>query len=77
MVYAVGIGLLGPNAVTGLMNVDPQAAGAASSLYGFTQMALGALFTLVVATWHDGSATPVAATLIGAAIIAALSLRRA
>ncbi len=46
-------------------------------LYGFTQMALGALFTLVVATWHDGSATPVAATLIGAALIAALSLRRA
>lgn len=77
VLYAVGIGLLGPNAVAGLMNVDPHAAGAASSLYGFTQMALGALFTLVVATWHDGSATPVAATLVGAAIIAALSLRRA
>lgn len=76
-VYAVGIGLLGANAVAGLMNVDPHAAGAASSLYGFTQMAFGALFTLVVAAWHDGSATPVAATLLGAGLIAALSLRRA
>lgn len=76
VLYAVGVGLLGPNAVAGLMNVDPHAAGSASSLYGFLQMAFGAGFTLVVAAWHDASATPVAATLLGAALIAAAALRR-
>ncbi len=75
--YAVGVGLLGPNAVAGLMNVDPFAAGAASSLYGFLQMALGALFTLAVAAWSDGTATPVAVTLLVAALVAAAALRRA
>ncbi|WP_281292739.1 multidrug effflux MFS transporter [Methylobacterium oryzihabitans] len=75
--YAVGVGLLGPNAVAGLMNVDPFAAGAASSLYGFLQMALGALFTLAVAAWSDGTATPVAVTLLTAALVAAVALRRA
>ena len=76
VLYAVGIGLLGPNAVAGLMNVDPHAAGSASSLYGFMQMAFGALFTLAVASWHDGSAMPVAATLLSAALVAAFALRR-
>ena len=74
--YAVGIGLLGPNAVAGLMNVDPHAAGAASSLYGFMQMTFGACFTLAVASWHDASATPVAVTLLAASLIAAFALRR-
>jgi len=77
IVYAVGVGLVGPNAVAGLMNVDPRAAGAASSLYGFTQMAFGAVFTVAVGLWHQGSATPVAATLLGAATVAGLALRRA
>lgn len=76
VLYAVGVGLLGPNAVAGLMNVDPHAAGSASSLYGFMQMAFGAGFTLVVASWHAASATPVAVTLLGAAVMAALALRR-
>ncbi|WP_018261286.1 multidrug effflux MFS transporter [Methylobacterium sp. WSM2598] len=76
VLYAVGIGLLGPNAVAGLMNVDPHAAGAASSLYGFLQMTLGAAFTVSVAAWHDGTATPVAVTLLAAASLAALALRR-
>ncbi|AWN39051.1 Bcr/CflA family drug resistance efflux transporter [Methylobacterium radiodurans] len=77
IVYALGVGLVGPNAVAGLMNVDPRAAGAASSLYGFTQMAFGALFTVAVGLWHQGSATPVAATLLGAATVAGIALRRA
>ncbi len=76
IVYALGIGILGPNAVAGLMNVDPDAAGSASSLYGFTQMAFGAIFTLSVAIWHDGTALPVAVTLLGAAVISAISLHR-
>ena len=77
LVYAIGVGLVGPNAVAGLMNVDPRASGSASSLYGFTQMTFGAGFTVAVALWHADSATPVAATLLGAALIAAVALRRA
>ncbi len=76
VIYALGIGILGPNAVAGLMNVDPEAAGSASSLYGFTQMAFGAMFTLSVAIWHDGTAVPVAVTLMAAAAISATSLHR-
>ena len=77
VLYAVGVGLLGPNAMAGLMNVDPRAAGSASSLYGFTQMSFGVGFSLVVSVWHDGTATPVAAVLLAAGLIAALSLRGA
>ena len=62
----VALGLVGPNAVAGLMNVDPRASGSASSLYGFTQMTFGAGFTVAVALWHANSATPVAARMIGA-----------
>lgn len=74
--YAVGIGLMSPNAVAGLMNVDPHAAGSASSLYGFTQMTFGALFTAAATAWPATSAAPVALTLLAAGLIAGLSLRR-
>lgn len=74
--YSVGIGVAGPNVVAGVMNVDPRAAGSASSLYGFAQMAAGAGFTLAVGLWHDGSATPVAIVLLAAALLAALALQR-
>ena len=75
--YAVGVGLLSPNAVAGLMNVDPHAAGSASSLYGFTQMTFGAIFTAAASAWPATSATPVALALLAAGLIAALALRRA
>jgi DHA1 family bicyclomycin/chloramphenicol resistance-like MFS transporter len=76
MLYATGVGIAGPNAVAGLMNVDPRAAGFASSLYGFSQMAFGAVFTLAVALWHSASALPVAVTLLVASGLAMLSLNR-
>jgi MFS transporter, DHA1 family, multidrug resistance protein len=75
--YAVGVGLLSPNAVAGLMNVDPHAAGSASSLYGFTQMTFGAAFTAAASAWPATSATPVALALLAAGLIAGLALRRA
>ncbi|GJD33282.1 multidrug effflux MFS transporter [Methylobacterium aerolatum] len=75
--YAVGVGLLSPNAVAGLMNMAPHAAGSASSLYGFTQMAFGALFTVAASSWPATSATPVALTLLAAGLVAAAALRRA
>ena len=75
--YAVGVGLLSPNAVAGLMNVDPHAAGSASSLYGFTQMTFGAVFTAAATAWPATTASPVALALLAAGLIAASALRRA
>lgn len=76
LVYALGAGIGGPNVVAGAMNVDPDRAGAASGLYGFSQMAVGALLTLAVGLWHDGTALPLAAVLIAASASAAIALQR-
>ena len=75
-VYAMGVGVVGPNSVAGLMNVDPRSSGSASSLYGFCQMSSGALSTLAVALWHANNALPVAAVLLAAALISMVALRR-
>ena len=76
LIYALGVGIAGPNIVTGAMSVDPGAAGSASGLYGFSQMAIGALCTLAVGLWHDGSALPLAVVLCAASLTAAISLQR-
>ena len=76
ILYSVGVGIAGPNAVAGLMNVDPRAAGSASSLYGFLQMMAGAGFTLAIALWHAASALPLAVTLLVASLAAMISLQR-
>jgi DHA1 family bicyclomycin/chloramphenicol resistance-like MFS transporter len=77
VLYSVGMGLMSPNAVTGLMNAAPRAIGSASSLYGFAQMSFGACVTLIVAVWHDGSVLPVAVILVTAAAAGQLALLRA
>ena len=59
------------------MNVDPHAAGSASSLYGFTQMTFGAVFTAAATAWPATTASPVALALLAAGLIAASALRRA
>ena len=76
LLYALGVGIAGPNIVTIAMSVDPGAAGSASGIYGFSQMTIGALCTLAVGLWHDGTALPLAVVLCGAALTAAISLRR-
>lgn len=76
VLYALGTGIGGPNMVAGAMGIDPAAAGSASGLYGFSQMAIGALATLAVALWHDGSAVPLAVVLIAASGTAGLMLQR-
>ena len=76
LVYALGTGIGGPNIVAGAMNVEPGAAGSASGLYGFTQMAFGALFTLAVGLWHDGTALPLAAVLLFASVSGSVALHR-
>jgi DHA1 family bicyclomycin/chloramphenicol resistance-like MFS transporter len=54
--FVVGVvGLLGANCVTDLMHRYPRNAGAAAALFGAVQFALGALASLAVGLWHDGS----------------------
>jgi MFS transporter, DHA1 family, multidrug resistance protein len=48
LVISYGNGLLRPNAIAGAISVRPQAAGAASGMTGFAQMAIGAASTQVV-----------------------------
>ncbi|WP_428376899.1 multidrug effflux MFS transporter [Lichenicoccus sp.] len=76
VLYAVGIGIVSPNALAGLMNTHPERAGAASSLYGFLQMAFGAGFTWAVSLGLGGPETAVALVLLGAASCAGASLQR-
>jgi DHA1 family bicyclomycin/chloramphenicol resistance-like MFS transporter len=76
VVFMVGAGMASPFALSGAVSVNPQAIGAASGLYGFTQMAYGALCTIVVEVWRPGSVFTVAVVLLGSALLgqAALSL---
>jgi hypothetical protein len=42
ILFSIGVGASGPVAITSAISADPQMIGAASGLYGFTQMANGA-----------------------------------
>ena len=57
LVISYGNGLLLPNAIAGAVSVRPQAAGTASGMTGFTQMATGAASTQVVMMLLSGAAT--------------------
>ena len=61
-IMSVGAGLLLPNAIAGAVSVRPHAAGAASGLTGFAQMAFGAALTQIVsvALASAGTAMPLA-----------------
>jgi hypothetical protein len=69
VVFMVGAGMASPFALTGAVSVNPHAIGAASGLYGFTQMAYGALCTVIVEVWRPGSVFPVAAVLLASALL--------
>jgi DHA1 family bicyclomycin/chloramphenicol resistance-like MFS transporter len=57
MVISYGNGLLLPNAIAGAISIRPQAAGAASGMTGFVQMATGAVSTQVVSMALADAAT--------------------
>ena len=67
--FMVGAGMASPFALAGSVSVNPQAIGAASGMYGFIQMGYGMLCTVVVETWHPGAVYPVAAVLLGSALL--------
>jgi DHA1 family bicyclomycin/chloramphenicol resistance-like MFS transporter len=74
--FMMGAGMASPFALAGSVSVNPQAIGAASGMYGFIQMGYGMLCTVVVETWHPGAVYPVAAVLLGSALLgqAAMSM---
>lgn len=76
VLFMIGAGMASPFALSGAVSVNPHMIGAASGLYGFTQMAYGALCTVVVEVWRPGSVFTVAVVLLVSALLgqAALSL---
>jgi DHA1 family bicyclomycin/chloramphenicol resistance-like MFS transporter len=67
--FMVGAGMASPFALAGSVSVNPQAIGAASGMYGFIQMSYGMLCTIAVETWRPGAVYPVAAVLLGSALL--------
>jgi DHA1 family bicyclomycin/chloramphenicol resistance-like MFS transporter len=74
VLFMVGAGMASPFALAGAVSVNSHAIGAASGLYGFTQMAYGAFCTVIVETWHPGSVFTVAVVLLGSAVLGQVAL---
>lgn len=72
-IFAFGSGFASPVATARAIGVDADAIGAASGLYGFLQMAFGALCTLLVGLWHAHSALPTALILLFASVTACIA----
>ncbi|WP_395348897.1 multidrug effflux MFS transporter [Variovorax sp. UC122_21] len=71
--FTVGVGMASPAALTQAIGVNPQIIGSASGLYGFTQMAVGALCTALAGMGHRNPALASALVLAVAGIVAQLS----
>jgi DHA1 family bicyclomycin/chloramphenicol resistance-like MFS transporter len=67
-VFTLGAGIASPAALTQAISVDPQVTGSASGLYGFVQMAVGAICTALAGLGHD-PALAAALVLAGAGIV--------
>jgi DHA1 family bicyclomycin/chloramphenicol resistance-like MFS transporter len=74
IVYCIGAGICSPAVSTLSISVDPRLIGSAAGLYGFTQMAVGALCTTLAGFGHD-PAVAASAVLLGAALMAMLGFR--
>jgi DHA1 family bicyclomycin/chloramphenicol resistance-like MFS transporter len=74
VIVSVGNGLLLPNAIAGAVSVRPQAAGAASGITGFVQMAFGAAMAQVATVTLAGAVTamPLMLTILAEVVLAAL-----
>lgn len=66
-----------PNLIAGAVSVNPVLAGSASGLLGFTQMAMGAVATVVMGHSQDGSLLPMAVLFFFCSIGAIASHRLA
>jgi DHA1 family bicyclomycin/chloramphenicol resistance-like MFS transporter len=68
-VSAFATGLSMPNAQAGAISVNPKAAGTASGLSGFIQMAVGAGVAQSVGTIHDGTPYPMIGVMLACAAL--------
>src|SRR5690606_20184349 len=75
IVVSVGNGLLLPNAIAGAVSVRPQAAGAASGLTGFVQMAFGAAMAQAATVAIAGAMTamPLMVTILAEVVLATIA----
>ena len=75
LVISYGNGLLLPNCIAGAVSVRPQAAGTASGMTGFTQMAIGAASTQVISMFLAGASTamPMAWQMLAVAVAAGVA----
>ncbi|MCW3474477.1 multidrug effflux MFS transporter [Rhodovastum sp. RN2-1] len=74
LVFTVGTGTVSPLALTSAISAVPGMTGAASGLYGFTQMGFGAFCTLLVGLWHENPAQPAALVLLLSSLASLLAL---
>jgi DHA1 family bicyclomycin/chloramphenicol resistance-like MFS transporter len=72
--FTSGAGMTSPAALTKAVSVNPHLTGSASGLYGFTQMAVGAICTSVVAFGRDPALAAVV-VLLAASLIAQAAFR--
>ncbi|MBI3703420.1 MAG: multidrug effflux MFS transporter [Rhizobiales bacterium] len=75
LLISYGNGLLLPNCIAGAVSVRPQAAGTASGMTGFTQMAVGAVSTQVISMLIAGASTamPMAWQMLAVAAMAGVA----
>jgi DHA1 family bicyclomycin/chloramphenicol resistance-like MFS transporter len=64
LIMSLGNGLLLPNAIAGAVSVRPQAAGTASGLTGFAQMAIGAAAAQIASHVLVDAATPLPMSIV-------------
>jgi DHA1 family bicyclomycin/chloramphenicol resistance-like MFS transporter len=69
ILFSIGVGASGPVAITTAISTDPQMIGAASGLYGFMQMANGALCTLAVGFFPANPALSAASVLLAGILL--------
>lgn len=67
--FTLGSGMASPFALAGSVSVNPRTIGAASGLYGFSQMGYGMLCTIAVELWHPGAVYPVALIMLGSVLV--------
>lgn len=72
LLYVVAFAMIVPNAIAQALEPFPDMAGNASALIGFLQMSVGALCGLIVAAAFNGTAVPLALTILACAAIATL-----
>jgi DHA1 family bicyclomycin/chloramphenicol resistance-like MFS transporter len=74
LLFAVGSGVSSPAMMSKVLAVDAHHVGSAAGLYGFTQMGLGAMFSMLVG-WGSNPAIASACLLLGAAVVAQCCVR--